>query len=47
MKKFTLKRKSLKESFAKDAEKVNKYLSDHSGDINDAYLSNLGDAMNQ
>lgn len=47
MKKFTLKRKSLKESFAKEADKINKYLSDHSGDINDAYLSNLGDAMNQ
>ena len=46
-KKFTLKRKSLKESFAKEGDKINKHLSDHSGDINDAYLSNLGDAMNQ
>ena len=46
-KKFTLKRKSLKESFAKEGDKINKYLSDHSGDINDAYLSDLGDAMNK
>ena len=46
-KKITLKKKSLKEVFVKDADKINKYLSDNSGDINDAYLSKLGDNMNQ
>ena len=46
-KKISLKKKSIKEGFAKDADKVNKYLSDNSGDINDAYLAKLGDFMNQ
>lgn len=46
-KKLSLKKKSIKEDFAKDADKVNKYLSDKSGDIDDAYLSKLGDYMNQ
>ena len=46
-KKISLKKKSLKDAFAKDADKVNKYLSDNSGDINDAYLAKLGDFMNQ
>ncbi len=46
-KKLSLKKKSIKENFAKDADKVNKYLSDNSGDIDDAYLSKLGDYMNQ
>jgi hypothetical protein len=44
--KLSLKKKSLKEDFAKEADKINKYLSDNSGDINDAYLSKLGDYMN-
>lgn len=47
MKKFTLKKKSIKEGFVKDGDKVNKFLSDNSGEINDAYLSKLGDYMNQ
>jgi hypothetical protein len=46
-KKLSLKKKSIKENFAKDADKVNKYLSDNSGDIDDVYLSKLGDYMNQ
>ncbi|MGZ3834286.1 MAG: carboxypeptidase-like regulatory domain-containing protein [Mucilaginibacter sp.] len=46
-KKLSLKKKSIKEDFAKDADKVNKYLSDNSGDIDDAYLSKLGTFMNQ
>ncbi len=45
--KLTLKKKSIKENFAKEADKVNKYLSDNSGSIDDAYLSRLGDYMNQ
>jgi hypothetical protein len=44
--KLSLRKKSIKEDFAKEADKVNKYLSDHSGDINDAYLSKLGAYMN-
>jgi hypothetical protein len=44
--KITLKKKSLKDGFAKDADRVNKYLADNSGTINDAYLSSLGDFMN-
>ncbi len=43
---LTLKKKSIKADFAKDADKVNKYLSDNSGDIDDAYLSKLGAFMN-
>ena len=45
--KLSLKKKSIKEDFAKDADKVNKYLSDNSGSINDDYLSKLGTYMNQ
>ncbi len=45
--KLSLKKKSIKEDFAKDADKVNKYLSDNSGSIDDAYLSKLGAYMNQ
>jgi len=41
------KKKSIKADFIKEADKVNKYLSDNSGDINDAYLRKLGDYMNQ
>lgn len=47
MKKIALKKKGIKEAFAKEADKANKYLSDNSGDINDAYLEKLGDYMNQ
>ena len=45
--KISLKKKSLKDAFAKDADKVNKYLSANSGTIDDEYLSKLGDYMNQ
>ena len=42
-----LKKKSLKTAFPKDADKVNKYLNDNPGDIDDAYLAKLGAFMNQ
>lgn len=45
--KFTLKKKSLKEGFPNEADKVNKYVSDNKGSIDEAYLSKLGDYMNQ
>lgn len=45
--KLSLKKKSIKEDFAKEADKVNKYLSDNSGRIDDVYLSKLGAYMNQ
>ena len=45
--KVSLRKKSLKEGFVADADKLNKYFTDHSGDIDDAYLSDLGDFMNQ
>jgi hypothetical protein len=45
--KLSLKKKSIKEDFAKEADKVNKFISSNSGDIDDAYLSNLGAYMNQ
>jgi hypothetical protein len=45
--KISLKKKSIKDGFAKEADKVNKYLSDNSGSINDAYLGKLGAYMNQ
>jgi hypothetical protein len=42
--KFTPKKKTLKELFAADADK---YMSSAKGDIDDAYLTALGDAMNK
>jgi len=45
--KFSPKKKSIKEVFAKEADKVSKYISDNSGRIDDAYLSKLGNYMNQ
>jgi hypothetical protein len=44
--KFSARKKSIKTVFAKEADKINKYLSNNSGDIDDAYLSKLGDYMN-
>jgi hypothetical protein len=44
--KITLKTKALKNIFAADLQKVNKYLSDHDTDIDDAYLRGLGDYLN-
>nr|WP_294946444.1 hypothetical protein [uncultured Mucilaginibacter sp.] len=46
--KFTPKKKALKELFAADADKLDKYMSSAKGDVDsDAYLTALGDAMNQ
>src|SRR5579863_10133846 len=44
--KLSLKKRSVKEVFAKEADKVNKYLSDNSGTIDEAYLGKLGAFMN-
>lgn len=45
--KIALKKKALKEAFAADADKFNKFASAQQGDIDDNYLKDLGDAMNQ
>jgi len=45
--KFTPKKKVLKEIFAKDADKLNKFMADNSGTINDEYLEKLGVFINQ
>lgn len=45
--KFSLKKKALKELFAKEADKAGKYMSAASGGIDDAYLAKLGEYMNQ
>ena len=47
MQKFSTRKKGLKTAFAKEADKINKYISDNSGDIDDAYLAKLGAYMNQ
>jgi hypothetical protein len=44
--KFVLKSKSIKTTFAADGAKVNKYLSDHDGDIDDNYITDLGNYLN-
>lgn len=41
------KKKSIKADFIKETDKANKYLTDHSGSINDEYLAELGNYMNQ
>lgn len=46
MQALSLKKKSIKADFAKDADKVNKFLNDNSGSIDDGYLSRLGSYMN-
>jgi hypothetical protein len=43
---FALKNKAIKAAFAADAVKVAKYLSDHDSDIDDAYLKDMGDYLN-
>jgi hypothetical protein len=43
---LSLKRKSLKTVFSKETDKVNKYLNDTSGSIDDSYLTRLGTFMN-
>ncbi|MDB4900801.1 MAG: hypothetical protein JWQ63_82 [Mucilaginibacter sp.] len=45
--KFLLKKKSLKEVFVADGDKLNKFMTDNSSDIDDAYLNKLGNYMNQ
>jgi hypothetical protein len=48
LQKITLKKKAIKDSFANDANKVNKFMSDHSSDtIDDSYLASLGEYMNE
>ena len=44
---LSLKKKSIKEVFATDADKLNKFMSSHSSDIDDSYLSDLGDYLNK
>ena len=45
--KLSLKKKSLKEDFSKEADKLNKYMSAHNSDeIDDKFLMDLGEAMN-
>lgn len=45
--KFTPKKKVLKEIFAKDEDKLNKFMTDNSGKIDDDYLGKLGADMNK
>jgi hypothetical protein len=48
LQKLSLKKKSIKEDFAKDQDKLNKFMSDHSSDdIDDFYLTSLGSYMNE
>ncbi|HEY4326513.1 MAG TPA: carboxypeptidase-like regulatory domain-containing protein [Mucilaginibacter sp.] len=44
--KFVLKSKSIKTAFAADAPKVSKYLSDHDADMDDNYITDLGNYLN-
>ena len=44
--KITLKRRALKDAFPKEADKVNKFLSDTSGSVDDDFLSKLGIVVN-
>jgi hypothetical protein len=48
LEKLELKKKSIKNNFANEPEKINKYISDHSSDsIDDSYLASLGSYMNE
>jgi hypothetical protein len=47
MQKINLRKKALKAAFAKEADKVNKYFSDNTGEIDDTYVEDLGDYMNK
>ena len=44
---LSLRKKAIKNAFAADADKVNKFFADNDGDIDDAYLAKLGEYMNQ
>ncbi len=47
MQKLLLKKKSIKETFAAEGEKLNKFLSEHSSDtMNETFLKDLGDDLN-
>jgi hypothetical protein len=43
---LSLRKKSIKTVFAGDGDKVAKFMKDNSGDYDDAYLSSLGDYLN-
>jgi len=45
--KINPKKKTLKTFFAAEPDKINKYLTDHPGDVDDTYLAKLGAYMNQ
>jgi hypothetical protein len=45
--KLALRKKAIKDDFSKEADKVNKFLTDNTGKIDDPYLSSLGDYMNK
>jgi hypothetical protein len=45
--KLSLKKKSIKQDFAKEADKVNKFLTENSGGVDEDYLSKLCAYMNQ
>jgi hypothetical protein len=48
LQKIALKKKALKDGFTKDADRLNKFVSDHSSDtIDDFYLNSLGSYMNE
>lgn len=47
LRKITLKKKALKEAFAADATKVDSYLTTNGGSIDDIYVANLGNYLNQ
>ena len=44
---ISLKKKVIKQVFAADADKLNKFMADNSGDIDEAYLGSLGDFLNK
>jgi hypothetical protein len=47
MEKLTPKKRSIKALFAKEEDKVNKFMADNSSNVDDTYLSNLGSYMNR
>jgi hypothetical protein len=48
LQKITLKKKAIKDGFTTDADKLNKFMSDHSSDtIDEGYLASLGEYMNE
>lgn len=44
--KIALKKKALKDAFPKEADKVNKFISENNGSLNDGFLSRLGAVIN-